>query len=82
MTTSFEPSERPRRPERAPLKPGVLSSEFWLVVALLVTGAGLAFYDPTRELGAALLGVVAREVQTYLRARTEIKLARLAEDDG
>ena len=59
------------------MKPGVLSTEFWLVVLLMGTGVGLTAYDATRELGAALLGAVVRDVRAYLRARTELKLANV-----
>lgn len=64
------------------MRAGLLTSEFWLIVTLLGTGVVLAFYDPTRELGAALLGAVVRDVRSYLKARTELKLANLGADDG
>lgn len=54
-------------------KAGFKSSEFWLLIVRLLIGAGLTVYEPTRELGAALLGLGGKDGTDYLKARTELK---------
>ncbi|MBL4769466.1 MAG: hypothetical protein JKY94_17470 [Rhodobacteraceae bacterium] len=55
------------------MTPGFKTTEFWLVVLKLLIGAGLAAYEPTRVLGAAMLGLGGPDVVNYTKERSALK---------
>ena len=55
------------------VKPGVQTTEFWMMLVRFVAGIALIFYEPTREIGLIMTGFSGSDGVQYMRSRTELK---------